>query len=234
MNSDLAHVFLLSLVALLNPTLLAAVTVMLFLPSPKKLMFGYLLGAYTMSITLGLVIAFSLHGSSAVSTSKHTLSPAEDIVVGGLALTIAFVLGTGRDAALERRRQRRKQAKEKAGKAKQPWSQRMLDRGSARVTFAVGAVLSFPGVAYLDALDHIVKLNPGTGPTILLVVYFCVMQQLLLAVPLLGYAFASDWTQKAVTRFKAWLGRDGRRAAVIGLVAVGLFLIGRGLVTLLT
>ena len=104
MNSDLAHVFLLSLVALLNPTLLAAVTVMLFLPSPKKLMFGYLLGAYTMSITLGLVIVFSLHGSSAVSTSKHTLSPAEDIVLGVLALPIAFVLGTGRDAALKRRR----------------------------------------------------------------------------------------------------------------------------------
>jgi hypothetical protein len=234
MNSDLAHVFLLSLVALFNPTLLAAVTVMLFLPSPKKLMIGYLLGAYVMSITLGLVIAFSLHGSSAVRTSKHTLSPAEDIVAGLLALAIAFVLGTGRDAPLKRRRERRRHAKEKAGKAKTPWSQRMLGKGSARVTFAVGAVLSFPGVAYLDALDHIVKLNPGTGPTILLVVYFCLMQQLLLEVPLLGYVFAPKWTQNAVTHFKAWLARSGRRAAVIGLVAVGIFLIGRGIITLLT
>jgi Sap, sulfolipid-1-addressing protein len=234
MNSDLANVFLLSLLALLNPTLLAAVTVMLLLPSPKKLMFGYLLGAYTMSITLGLVIVFSLHGSSAVSTSKHTLSPIEDIVVGVLALAIAFVLGTGRDAPLRRRRERRRQAKANAGNAKAPWSQRMLDKGSARVTFAVGAVLSFPGVAYLDALDHIVKLNPGTGPTILLVVYFCIVQQVLLEVPLLGYVFAPKWTQNAVIRFKAWLARSGRRAAVIGLTAVGLFVIGRGIVTLLT
>jgi hypothetical protein len=234
MNSDLAHVFLLSLLAMLNPTLLAAVAVMLFLPSPKKLMFGYLLGAYVMSITLGLVIVFSLHGSSAVSSAKHTLSPVEDIVVGVLALAIAFVLGTGRDEPVKRRRERRRQAKEKAGNAKAPWSQRMLDKGSARVTFAVGAVLSFPGVAYLDALDHIVKLNPGTGATILLVVYFCLMQQLLLEVPLLGYVFAPKWTQNAVTRFKAWLSRSGRRAAVIGLTAVGVFVIGRGLVTLLT
>lgn len=43
-----------------NPTLLAAVTMMLLLPNPKRLMPGYLLGAYTTSITLGLVIVFSL------------------------------------------------------------------------------------------------------------------------------------------------------------------------------
>jgi hypothetical protein len=60
------------------------------------------------------------------------------------------------------------------------------------------------------------------------------MQQLLLEVPLLGYVFAPKWTQNAVTHFKAWLARSGRRAAVIGLVAVGTFLIGRGIITLLT
>ena len=48
---DLASIFLLSLLAMFNPTLLAAVTVMLLLPNPKKLMFGYLLGAYLTSIT---------------------------------------------------------------------------------------------------------------------------------------------------------------------------------------
>src|SRR5207247_2104194 len=52
------HVFLFSLTAMLNPTLLAATTVLLLLPNPKKLMLGYLLGAMLMSITLGLVIVF--------------------------------------------------------------------------------------------------------------------------------------------------------------------------------
>jgi hypothetical protein len=54
MSSDLADVFLLSLVAMLNLTLLAAATVLLLMPNPKRLMAGYLLGAYTTSITLGL------------------------------------------------------------------------------------------------------------------------------------------------------------------------------------
>jgi hypothetical protein len=52
MQSQLVNVFLLSLVSMFNPSLLAAVTVMLLLPSPKRLMFGYLLGAYTASITV--------------------------------------------------------------------------------------------------------------------------------------------------------------------------------------
>ena len=76
MNTDLVDIFLLGLVSMFNPTLLAAVTVMLLLPSPKRLMAGYLLGAYTTSITLGLVIVFTLQGSGSESTSKHTISPA--------------------------------------------------------------------------------------------------------------------------------------------------------------
>ena len=44
--------------------------------------------------------------------------------------------------------------------------------------------------------------------TVVLVVYFCVMQQILLEVPLLGYVFAPAWTQDIVARFKAWLSRS--------------------------
>ena len=97
MSNDLVSVFLLSLVAMFNPSLLAAVTVMLLMPNPKRLMLGYLLGAYTTSITLGLVIVFTLHGSSTESTSKHKVSPVEDIVVGLLLLAIGWILRTERD-----------------------------------------------------------------------------------------------------------------------------------------
>ena len=237
MNSDLADVFLLSLVSMFNPTLLAAVTVMLLLPNPKRLMAGYLLGAYTTSVTLGLLIVFSLNNSSTESTSKQTISPVEDIVVGLLAVGIAFVLATGRDQPFQERRRTKKDAKlkarEEAGKPTESLPLRMLGKGDPRVTFLVGAVLSFPGVSYLDALDHIHKLNPGTVPTVLLVIYSCVMQQILLELPLLGYVFAPGSTQNKVTRFKAWMGRSGRKAAVIGAAVIGVLLIARGVITLL-
>jgi hypothetical protein len=231
--SDLASIFLLSLLAMFTPTLLAAVTVMMLLPNPKKLMFGYLLGAYTTSISLGLLIVFSLNGSSSVSTAKHTLGPVEDIVVGLLALLVAWALKSDRDAPLQERRRRRREAKEAAGAAKASWPERMLGRGSARVTFAVGIVLTFPGVSYLTALDRMAKLDAGVAPTVLLVIGFCLIQQLLIELPLLGYAFAPERTQDAVTRFRAWLGRNGRRAGVILAAAVGALLVIRGVITLL-
>jgi hypothetical protein len=229
-------IFVLSLLAMFNPTLLAAVTIMLLLPNPKKLMLGYLLGAYLTSISLGLLIVFSLNGSGGVETARHTLSPVEDLVVGAIALLVAFVLGTGRTARLQERRRQRKEEKEaKAGKGgpKLSLPERMLGRGDARITFAVGVLLTFPGVSYLAALDKMADLDAGTAPTVLLVVVFCLIQQMLLELPLIGYALAPDWTQGAVVRFRAWLGRNGRRGAA-GLAAfVGVFLLVRGLVTLL-
>ena len=237
MSNDLLDIFLLGLVAMFNPSLLAAVTVMLLLPSPKRLMAGYLLGAYMTSITLGLVIVFTLQGSSTESTSKHTISPVEDIVVGLLAVAIAFVLRTGRDQPLQERRRQKKDAKlkarQEAGKPTESLPLRMLGKGDPRITFVVGAVLSFPGVSYLTALDKIHHLNPGTVPTVLLVIAFCLMQQILLEIPLLGYVFAPDRTQDTITRFKAWVARKGRPAAVIAAAVIGVILIARGLITLL-
>ncbi len=229
--SDLLSVFLLSLLAMFNPTLLAAVTVMLLLPSPKKLMLGYLLGAYLSSITLGMLIVFSLSGSSGFGTAKHTLSPIEDIVIGLLALLVAYVLGSPRAEPLRERRQRRKERKE-AGK-KESLPERMLGRGSARITFALGVVLSFPGVSYLTGLDRIAKLNYAVLPTVLLVIGFCLIQQLLLEAPLLGYLFAPERTAAAVTGFRDWLARHGHRAATIGAATIGALLLLRGLIELL-
>jgi hypothetical protein len=124
-------------------------------------------------------------------------------------------------------------AKQEAGKPTESLRLRMLGKGDPKVTFVVGALLSFPGVSFLDALDHIHKLNPGNVATVLLVVGFCLMQQILLEVPLLGYVFAPESTADKVARFKDWMGRKGRTAAVIGAAGIGVFLIVRGVITLL-
>jgi hypothetical protein len=228
--SDLLQVFLLALLAMFNPTLLAAVTVMLLMPSPKRLMLGYLLGAYITSIGLGLTIVFALQGSGAVSTTQNTISPAADIVLGLLALSIALVLGTDRDRGMRERKERRKSAKREASgeEEKEPLTIRLLGRGSARVSFAVGIVLSFPGASYLAGLGHIDSLDVATVPTVLLVVGFCLIQLMLLELPLIGYALAPAWTQSAVDRFRAWLGRNGRRGAIVGAAGIGAALVLKG------
>lgn len=231
---DLVSIYLLALLAMVNPTLLAAVTVMLLLPSPKKLMFGYLMGAYLTSITVGMLIVFTLDGKSGgVSTTQHTLSPLADIALGLLALVVAYALGGSRAEPLRERRQRRKEAKaEKAGD-KQSLPERLLGRGSARITFVVGILLSFPGVSYLTALTRTAKLGYPVVPTALIVISVALVQQLLLEVPLLGYAFAPEATADRVARFRDWLARRGRHAATVGAVVIGALLILRGVLALI-
>jgi len=151
--NDLLDIFLLSLTSMFNPSLLAALTVMLLLPSPKRLMVGYLLGAYTTSITLGLIIVFSLNSSSATSTAKHTISPVEDIVVGVLALVIAFVLATGRDAGFQDRRREKKDAKLKAKQeAERAHLQSFVDRFRAKASKAAQAQSRMKRLAKLEPI----------------------------------------------------------------------------------
>jgi hypothetical protein len=233
--SDLGTIFLLSLLAMFNPTLLAAVTLMLLTENPKRLMLGYLLGADTASITIGLAIVFALHDSDAVSTSKQTIGPVEDLVIGALLLLVGFVLGTDRDQPLRERRERRKEAKQvRNGEKKEPLPMRLLGRGSPRIAFVVGLLLSFPGVSYLTGLSHIDKLEAGVAPTVLLVIGFCLIQQLLLEVPLVGYILRPEGTQGAVDRFRDWLARNGRRAGIYVVAVLGALLIIRGIAGLVS
>lgn len=221
----------LALVAALNPTLVAASTLMMLLANPARLMLGYLLGALMTSVTLGLVIIFSLEDSDAVSTTQHTLSPVATMVLGAIALAAAFVLWTGRDrSAAERRRARRGAKKEKGP----PRWQRALGKGSARTTFAVGAMLTLPGAAYLSGLSRIHKLGYSTAETVLAVVAFNLIMLALLEIPLVCFVVAPDWTPRAIDRARVWVGRHARRFAVTMLTALGVLLVIKGLIELLS
>jgi hypothetical protein len=225
------QVILLSLTASLNPTLVAATTVMLLLERPTRLMLGYLAGAYVTSITLGLVIVFSLSNSSAKNTTENTLSPAVDIALGAIALAVSFVLYTGRHERIKERRQARKA--EKPDKGPPRW-QRELSKGSARTTFVIGALLSLPGASYLAGLDEIHKLKYSTVATVLLVIGFNLVMLWLLEVPLGSFLVAPDWTPRAVERAKLWVSRHAHMFAVRGFAAVGALLVIKGLIGLLT
>ena len=84
-----------------------------------------------------------------------------DIALGLILLVVAYVL---RSERMEQRRERKKQEKE--GVENGPSRvERVLGKGSARITFVVGVVLTLPGVAYLAALHDLDNLNYGTVPT---------------------------------------------------------------------
>lgn len=214
---------LLALLAALNPTLLAATTVMLLLNNPGRLMLGYLLGAMMTSVTLGLVIVFSLESSSVVSDTQNTVSPAVDVALGVIALVAARVL-----APRHRSDGRWPPAKEKAP----PRWQTRLSRSSPRGAFVVGALLTLPGASYLAGLRQISELNYPSAATVLLVIAFNLVMLMLIELPLLGFAVAPEWTKREVTQAKRFVARHGRQVATYALAAIGVALVVKGIVAL--
>ena len=206
----------------LNPSLVAATTVMLLLPRQARLMLGYWFGAMLTSITLGLVIVFTLEGSGFEQTAKKTAHPTIALTLAGLLLLVVLVLATGRDKPFEERRRTRKEEK------KPPRWQRWMQSGDPKITFAIGVLLSFPGASYLVALDTLGKRHYSTFATVLVVIGFCLVQLILVEIPLIAFRFAPEQTPVAIDRAKAWAGAHWRTIAICGLsvLAAGLVIIG--------
>ena len=225
----MSQVLLFSLTAMANPTLLAVTTILLILPSPKRLMIGYLIGAFLMSIPVGLVIVLAFKHSGLVHSGKTTINPVLDFTFGAVLLIIAYVVASGRDRPVRERRAARKADKPH----KTPRWQKVLDRGDPRLTVVVGAVLTLPGASYLAAMDAIAKLHYGKPANIALVLLVNLIMLIPLEVPLIAFTVAPEWTPATIDRVKAWFRRDGRRVLLIGCLAVGSLVIVRGAITVL-
>jgi Sap, sulfolipid-1-addressing protein len=219
-----SRVFLFALSAALNPTLLTATTVMLLLEQPKRLMLGYWLGAMTTGVVVGSAIVFAM-SSSGRSTTQHQVAPGIDFAVGGILLLASFaVRRRSAPDALEER------AAKRAGKTKKtPKWQQKLSGGTARTTFVIGLLLSFPGASYLASLDAIHRQGLSTAGVIATVIAVNLVMLVLLEVPLVGYTLAPDWTTVTVERFKDWLARNGAKALANTLAVLGAALLVRAI-----
>lgn len=223
--------FALALPAAASPTLCAAVGLILLSKNARRLLIGCLLGAYTTTIGLGLVIVFAIPDSGATRTTRTTLSPAVDVALGVIALVFALLVHRGPSERIDERRERHRQAQKKKGP---PRWQRLLDKGSPWAAYGVGAILTLPGASYLVALDILHKQSLSNAQTIFAVVAFCVLMLALLEIPVVAYVVAPDWTPRAVAGFQAWIRKDGRRIAVWALLVLGVLLIVRGAIEALT
>jgi hypothetical protein len=131
------------------------------------------------------------------------LSPAADIALGGIALVVAYILYTGRHERLAQRRRERRAAKHEQ-KGPPRW-QRELRKGSPRIAFIVGILLTLPGASYLAGLSRIHRLALSATTTVVVVVGFNLVMLWLLEVPLLSFTIAPQWTPGAIERAKAWV-----------------------------
>ena len=226
-------IFALAVWAAIYPTLLACVVVILLLPRPERLLLGFWLGAMAMSVTCGLIVVFALGGSSgATRTTRHTISPIAEITLGAILLLLALVFFSGRNKRYNARMERRheKQANKPPSKA-----MRLLQRGTPRTTFVIGAlIIGIPGVSYLTAMDLLARQHASTLLAVLVVLAWNLIMLLLLEVPIVAYAFAPAGTATAVTGFKNWLTRDESRIAYWCALLAGAALLAIGVIHLVS
>src|SRR5213078_960287 len=116
-----------------------------------QLITAYLLGGLTISIGLGLGIIAALKDSGQLNSSSSGLSWQTDLAVGGLALLLAVALAIRADERLRERRKGMHPPKDEHDD-REPWSQRILSRGSVPIVFFAALAINVPGAAYLVAL----------------------------------------------------------------------------------
>jgi hypothetical protein len=217
--------------AALYPTLLAAVLILIAQPHPKRMLGAYLAGALIMSITAGCVIVFALGGT--VDSSSSAVSWGADLAVGGLVLLVAAVLATNADVRLrERRRARRgERAPRHVRSDREPWTDRILARGSVSLVLLAGVVINVPGAAYLIGLKDIGAAKLSVAHSVLLILEFNLIMFLLAEIPLVGLVVAPESTGDRVKGVNLWLIDHSRRIAIAVCLAISGYLIARGVTT---
>ena len=216
------EIILLAVASMFWPTLITIVVLALRVPQPVRILAWFLFGGLLTTITIGLILVFTLQDSSFVSGSSRSANPIMNILGGLLALAGAFYLS---------RRPPHHHAKPADSEKKQSGlTQRAVERGGL-VAFIAGIVLNIvPGAFPFVALKDIAQLDASNATKAVSVVVFYVIMFAFAEVPIVAYLFAPERTTARVNDFNDWLGRNTTRVAIWVLVVVGIYLTVRGLI----
>ncbi len=237
----IAEIFVLALAAAVSPAIFAAVALILTRPRPMAPLAAYYAGALTLSVCAGMALVAGL-GQTHLADSKSGFGPALNFSIGGLALLAAWWVWTGRaarrkaelKARSERRRERKHPDAEPArAPDRDPWMQRVLDRGSLPLAFLVGVIMNLPGGFYLVALKDIAQGHHRTGGELALVIGFNLVMLAPIEVPLVLYLVRPEQTLAALGRFSAWLDIHSRDVVVGVATLAGAYLVLRGTLEIL-
>lgn len=249
------NVILLALVAAVYPTLLAGVVLILSRPQPFRMLIGFLAGGMTISVIVGFGIVRTLESTGAVAHSNHTSRPVIDIVAGVLSLVLAWAIETGHIKLGKHRHKREREApraddhrqagaREAAPQAQcarahpgddhSSWTSRALSRSSVAMAFIAGLVLNLPGVWYLDALTEIAHAKPSVVSALLQILVFNLIMLALVEIPIVLYVTNPRRASAAVTTLSVWLHDHSHSIAVVLATGVGLWLLAKGIVNLVS
>jgi Sap, sulfolipid-1-addressing protein len=218
----------LALVSAVFPTLLAAVVVILGLPSPGRILLVYLSGALLMSVVAGLAWVHVFSAGWVIDASDPSVNASADIAGAVIALGFLGLLLRGRERFLPRpRRNWRSDTDDEAGS----WSRRGLATGPLKLVFVIGLVLAIPGPIYLLALKDIAAADQPVVADVAAVVGYTLIKFAFAEAPLVGYVLAPEQTRDVVGRLNRWFGGRNTEIAAALCAAVAAILIAHSIAT---
>jgi uncharacterized membrane protein YeaQ/YmgE (transglycosylase-associated protein family) len=211
-----------ALAAMLSPTTLSFTVFALVLGDrPLRTGVWFFIGAFGVTLIIGVVAAFALGNAAAPSGSSETPPTwvaIIDIVAG--ALLLLYVV-----RALRRPRDPKRTAdmvEKMSGIASSP----------AIAIVAAGATLANPGGFIPIALKDISQLNPSAGEYIVLWLAFALISLLPLLAALLSLLVAREWATAKLRTARTWLELHARTLAAVIIVLLAAALLRNGIVGL--
>jgi hypothetical protein len=205
---------LVSLAAAVSPTTVTfSVLSVVLSKHPLRTGFWFYLGAFTVTIAIGVVAAFVLGDIAAPSKNggRKTWVSIFDLVAA--VLLFVYVARTWRRPMGEKTT--KGMVDKMTAVASSPWI----------AVFAAGATLANPGAFIPVALKTISETDPTTAGYVVLWLVFAVVSLLPLGIAIVLLLVSPDWAERLLRAARAWLEGHLRLIAsvIILLLAVGLF-----------
>jgi hypothetical protein len=203
-------------VAFTSPGSVVAVIVLLSMPSGLRRALGFI-GGWLIGIAgIGLIVVFVLHGQdfSSRSTSPSRAASIAEVILGALLIVwplIAF----------------RRPRPAGGGPSAPKWLDR-IEGLNWLVSLAVGAIMLSYALSFA-AMSEILKADLSAADDAVAVAVFALTSVATVAAPVIVVLVRPAQSEQTLARLKAWLLGNSRGIVLVVLIAVGVFLVARGI-----
>jgi len=230
------------IVAGADPVRIGAVAFMLTRTKPMRLLLGYFIGGFGLSLIIGIAVVFVLKD---IDLGKSSSVPPEiEIAVGVLALVVAVLVGTRLSANMRDKAQaRHPEAKlpnldSPASPDGPPGIESMpgfdklpgrvkdaLSKESPWVAWIAGLAVGMPTAYYLAAIAAILKSGSSAGTQVAALVVFNVIAFAQAEIPIVSFAIAPEATRRRIEQLYAWVSDHQRTVVTVLAGVVGIYLV---------
>jgi len=216
-----AQALALAFAASIYPPAVAAVIALGRGADVRRRVFAFVLASWLVTYAVGALILYALVELGA--TGSHHLTPGAwvDVALGVLLLALAVRL-------------QRKRPDPAAG-AKGDGGPSKIERylQSLRLAFVLGVILYvLPSPIYIGAVKSIADANTSTAGELTALIVVVAIMLWMVELPMLMLLAVPERAASTLESINLWFARHGRSLAILAAVAVGVYLIVKGIVQL--